>query len=111
MVSYFTNSNTFVLPSKSETFGVVYIEALLCGLPVIATSCGGPEDFVNDKNGLLIPVDNKEELINALKMIKKNDYDKKLISENCRQKFAPEIIANRITKLYEQVLLNENETN
>ena len=39
-------SDVFVLASREETFGLVYIEAMLAGLPVIATSCGGPEEFV-----------------------------------------------------------------
>ncbi len=41
-------SDVFVLTSKVETFGVVLIEALSTGLPVVATRCGGPEDIVTN---------------------------------------------------------------
>ncbi|MEM2338894.1 MAG: glycosyltransferase, partial [Nitrososphaerales archaeon] len=47
-------ANVFVLPSYYETFGVVLIEAMATGLPVIATRCGGPEDFVNPKEGSFV---------------------------------------------------------
>lgn len=50
-------SDCFVLPSRSETIGIVYIKALATGTPVIATRCGGPEDFVNDENGMIVDVD------------------------------------------------------
>lgn len=48
-------ADAFVLASRRETFGVVYIEAMAAGLPVIATACGGPEDFVREEDGFLIP--------------------------------------------------------
>jgi glycosyltransferase involved in cell wall biosynthesis len=47
------NANCFVLPSRAENFGVVLIEALATGLPVISTRCGGPEDIISDAVGII----------------------------------------------------------
>ncbi len=45
----------FVLASNTETFGVVVIEALACGLPVVSTASGGPDHLVSSANGILVP--------------------------------------------------------
>ena len=68
IADYLKECDCFVLASQTETFGVVYIEAMASGLPVIATKCGGPESFVNEENGVLIPVDNKDALVTAMKI-------------------------------------------
>jgi len=96
----------FVLPSRSETFGVAYIEAMAAGLPVIATKCGGPEDFVNESNGILIPVDNKDALINAMNYIYNNTdtYDRNKISFETMMKFSPYNIANKLIVEYNNIL-------
>lgn len=52
-------SDVFVLLSNSETFGVSYAEAICAGVPVIATRCGGPESFVNSRNGILVSKENR----------------------------------------------------
>ena len=67
-------SDCFVLPSKLETFGVVYIEAMACGVPVNATRCGGPESFVDDWNGALIAINDHEALVNSLKYMLENQW-------------------------------------
>lgn len=100
--------DAFVLASRSETFGVVYIEAMLAGLPVISTLCGGPEDFINKDNGLLTSVNDINALSNALKKMHDlfSDYDRKAISDQCIKNFSPETIASQLTKVYSTIIDN-----
>jgi len=97
--------DAFVLASRYETFGVVYIEALACGKPIIATKCGGPEMIVNEKNGLLVKVDNINELGKALVKIKQNIfcYSKDEIILDCNQRFSKERVVLQIIKQYQTV--------
>ncbi len=61
-----SQSHVLILNSYYETFSIICAEALLCGIPVISTKCGGPESFLNDKTGILIDLDNKKQLITAM---------------------------------------------
>ncbi len=99
------NAQAFVLASRGETFGVVYIEALSCGLPVIATRCGGPESFIDESNGVLVDIDNPEMLAKAMIDIRNNysDYSLNEISKKTREKFSPEKIARELTNIYDNI--------
>lgn len=100
------DSDAFVLSSRSETFGVVFIEAMATGLPVIATRCGGPESFVDENNGMLVKVNDVDELADAMRKIRANykNYNPMQISEKCREKFAPDVVAEKIISVYNQYL-------
>lgn len=51
---FYQSLDVFVIPSEQEGFGIVGIEAMACGVPVVSTRCGGPEDYVVDgRNGYL----------------------------------------------------------
>lgn len=52
VAGFFCECDFFVLNSNFETFSVVTAEALAYGKPVIATRCGGPEEFVNKIMGI-----------------------------------------------------------
>jgi glycosyltransferase involved in cell wall biosynthesis len=65
-------ANCKVLPSRYEAFGVVLIEAMATGLPVIATRSGGPDSIVDTENGLLIEPEHVEELAQAMQHVMEN---------------------------------------
>ncbi len=102
----YRNSDAFVLPSRLETFGVVYIEAMAAGLPVIATRCGGPEDFVTPETGILIDVDDGAALTAAMKRMAADraHYDSAKIAAYARQSFSPERVATHLTEIYQQAI-------
>ncbi|SCY10784.1 Glycosyltransferase involved in cell wall bisynthesis [Lachnospiraceae bacterium XBB2008] len=106
-------SDIFVLPSRSETFGLVYAEALAAGVPVIATRCGGPEDFIDDSNGILVPVDDVQALAEAMRSMadKKKSFDRASISESCKGRFAPDVIARRIIDVLMEYNGSRGKTN
>lgn len=95
----------FVLPSRYETFGVVYIEAFACGKPVIAVANGGPDDFVHDFNGILIQPEQEEELTHALEHMQQNyeQYEPERIAAYAEENFSYRAIAEKLENVYEQV--------
>jgi len=106
IISEMQQSHVFVLSSRAETFGVVCIEALSQGLPNIATVCGGPEEFINEKNGILVPTDNVEALSEAMVNLYNNysKFDSMAIADECKRRFAPQVIAGQLTTIFEGLI-------
>ena len=96
------HANAFVLSSEIETFGIVVIEALACGLPVISTRCGGPECIINESNGILVEPRNTEQMAQAMKymMVHYSDYHTHSIQKACLNNFAPA----KIMSMYSDIL-------
>ncbi|PIS07992.1 hypothetical protein COT78_00740 [Candidatus Berkelbacteria bacterium CG10_big_fil_rev_8_21_14_0_10_43_13] len=64
---FFKKWDVFVLPSVAETFGIVVLEAMNAGVPIVATRVGGIPDIIeNRKNGLLIPSRDSKQLAKAV---------------------------------------------
>ena len=98
--------DSFVLPSRHETFGLVWREAMCVGRPVITTDHGGfgKEDF-NEDFGMMIPVDDLMALQQALLKMRSDyfKYDLKKISEQNRDMYSSKLIARRIINIFEKL--------
>jgi glycosyltransferase involved in cell wall biosynthesis len=103
------NCGAFVLSSIVETFGVVLIEALAVGKPVIATKCGGPEDIVNQNNGLLVAAKNSNELAEAMSYIYLNleKYDASSIRNDCLTRFGKDSFVKKLQSIYSSILMKK----
>ncbi len=100
------NSDVYIMSSRSETFGVAAIEALACGLPVVATDCGGARDFITKDNGLICPVNDVNKLADAILHMYNygNDYNKEQIAFDCQKRFSSEAIGKQLEGIFEEVI-------
>lgn len=80
---YYKNCDLFILPSKKEGFGIVFLEALSFGKPVIAgNKDGSKEALLNGELGILIDPDNLEEIKYSIIKVLKKEADEKLFDKN-----------------------------
>ena len=100
------SAHCFVLSSLKETFGVVVIEALSRGLPVISTQCGGIDGLVDSSNGILVKVNDIDAMAAAMNKMKESItiYNSSQIAEDCLNKYSPKIIAKKLEKIYCNVI-------
>ncbi|PGX10516.1 glycosyltransferase [Bacillus sp. AFS033286] len=100
-----STANCLSMGSRLETFGLIFIEALACGLPIIGTACDGPKVIINEKNGIIVEIDCPEEMSKAMKSIYENynKYNPDLIREDAERKYSENSVSKRIVNLYKQV--------
>jgi glycosyltransferase involved in cell wall biosynthesis len=105
--------DVMVVSSHYETFGVVAAEALMAGVPVVATRCGGPECIVEKGDGLLVPPKQPDELQKAMARVglHLSDYSPRDIAARARARFSGPAVASRLTTEYENVLSSYTSAN
>lgn len=100
-------SDLAVVPSRVEPFGLVAIEALACGTPVVATNQGGLPEFVNERVGALVDVDDVEGLASAV--IREIESDSKSLkgpvaAEYALNGFSWTTQVGKMSELYESAM-------
>ena len=104
---YYNAADLFVLPSKSgEGLPLVALEAMACGLPVVATNVGGIREIMNNKYGKLVPPNNADLLANAIIEFAGMDFSsrKSELRAMVEQKFSWDANVERLIEIYEELI-------
>ena len=104
-------SDITVVPSRVEPFGLVALESLACGTPVIASKAGGLQDFINQEVGRFFPMDNHEALASEIiEALENNEKDKKgkKASEYALKNYSWNRVIDELLEVYNEVVKEVN---
>jgi glycosyltransferase involved in cell wall biosynthesis len=105
---YLSQADIFVLPSVSEGFPVVILEAMACGLPIVATRVGGVPDIIEDGvNGCLVESGDFLGLAKKILFLLKNPLLKNLLSKNNRikvQGYTWKNVVDHLERIYREII-------
>jgi len=99
----YSSADVGVVPSRREPFGLVAIEALACGCPVVATNQGGLTDIISDKVGALVNVDDAFGLAEAIrKEIYRPDREErgKYVAKYALENYAQDILMDTLLEIF-----------
>lgn len=103
---FFEQARLFCLPSRSEAFGIVLLEAGLFKLPVVASRVGGiPEIILPDENGILVPPDDAVALANALRTLLNNENEAAMMGNSLHRRVIEHFTWLRAFHEYEAINL------
>ena len=101
------NSDSFILIPMNEPFGIVFMEAMFAGLPIICSNSGGQTDFLFDgKNALLVEFGDIESCKNSMLKIYKDGDLRKMMSKNNKEKikdFYAESVAYEYIRIFREL--------
>jgi glycosyltransferase involved in cell wall biosynthesis len=94
-----------VCASREEGFGLALIEAMACGVPVVATRCGGPEDIIdNGVSGILVAADDPAELAQAVELLLRTPQVAERLAAQGRRVWSARFTAGRSAHTLRQVV-------
>ena len=100
------NLDVYVLSSHTEGFSIACIEAMACGVPVVATRCGGPEEILAGNAGLLVPTRNPASIAEAVERIVTSSDLATQLSATALKRVREEYSLHSMLAHYEQLVTN-----
>jgi glycosyltransferase involved in cell wall biosynthesis len=105
---YMSHADVFVLSSLSESFGIVLLEAMAWGLPIVATRVGGIPEIIEDGvNGYLVNPGDYQEMADRIQLLLRDEISAAEMSKNNRQKaigYSWEQVVMRLEDLYSGIV-------
>jgi glycosyltransferase involved in cell wall biosynthesis len=93
----------YLLNSNFETLNISAIEALMHGLPVVASKCGGPEDYLTEKNSIQVNTQDTNDLVRGIKeMIEKQEtLNRREIKSEIEKLYNEKVVMESLKRLYD----------
>lgn len=105
MPEIYNKCDVLVSTSIAETFGIACCEALMCGVPVIATANGGIDEMLTKQNGIKVPIGDYGAVVRAILQIKNKDvaFNPEEIRNSVINKFGTTVFKNKIKDIYKNI--------
>ena len=111
---FYSAAEVCILPSRYESFGMVALEAMACGTPVIASKVGGLASLIqNDVSGLLIPEGDEVSLAEKMHLLLSQPSLKDTLASNARSRaneFSWPVISRQVLSLYQSLQKERTES-
>lgn len=109
LIRTYQNATIYVMPSHYEGLPTVLLEAMSCGLPVVATSVSGNRDVISHENdGILVPSKSPKDISNAISILLDDPKMSRRLGNNARkkieEKYTWDIISNNFLNLYNLII-------
>ena len=98
-------SDVTAVPSRVEGFGLVAIESLACGTPVVASRCG-MTDFINDKVGAIVDIEDDIGLENEIRKILNRErvFRREDLAQYAKNNYSQDVVIERLINLYKEII-------
>jgi len=108
LVALYQNAELFAISSTQEGLGIVMLEAMACGVPVVATDCGGPEDIVIDgQTGQVVPNGDAKTMAQAISTLLDDPTTLQKMRDKCaafiREHASPPVVEETLYRNFVQV--------
>lgn len=101
--SVLSAADYFVMPSFQEAFAQSPLEAMACGIPVIAFPCSGVKELITERNGVMCSDFTEQALLSGIREALGKKYDMEEIRNDMISRFSPEHISSQYISLYQQL--------
>jgi len=110
-MAYLKKASLFVLPSRSESFGITILESGVFGVPVVASEVGGVMEILEQgKTGRLVPADDQSALSANILLLLKNPYESRIMASNLQNNVMQEFTWEKVYRQYVKIIEEKEDS-